>query len=74
MNDLNSCIYYFDMMIFRNRRFTLLILNQSFYVEQMLRNHEIWNCKLLIIFMNVSCCLIKIFNEYIVDKNFKINY
>jgi hypothetical protein len=74
MSDLNSCIYYLDMIISRNRRFKLLILNQSFYVEQMLKNHEMWNCKSLIIFMNVSCRLIKIFDEYIADKNFKINY
>ncbi len=74
MNDLNLCIYYFDMMIFRNRRLKLLILNQSVYVEQMLRNHEMWNCKSLIIFMNVSCRLIKIFDEYIVDKSLRINY
>jgi hypothetical protein len=40
----------------------------------MLRNHEMWNCKSLIIFMNVSCRLIKIFEKYIVDKNLKINY
>jgi hypothetical protein len=74
MSDLNSCIYYFDMIIFQNRRFKLLILNQNVYVEQMLWNHEMWNCKSLIIFMNVLCRLIKIFDEYIVDKNFKINY
>jgi hypothetical protein len=64
MSDLDSCIYYFDMMIFRNRRLKLLILNQSVYVEQMLRDHEMWNCKSLIIFINVSCRLIKIFVEY----------
>jgi hypothetical protein len=64
ISDLNSCIYYLDMMIFRNRRLKLLILNQDFYVEQMLRNHEMWNCKSLIIFINVSCRLIKIFDEY----------
>jgi hypothetical protein len=40
----------------------------------MLRNHEIWNYKSFVIFMNVSCRLIKIFDEYIVDKNFKTNY
>jgi hypothetical protein len=74
MNDLNSCIYYLDMMIFKNRHFKQLILNQNVYVEQMLRNHEMWNYKLLIIFINVSCRLIKIFDEYIVDKNLKINY
>jgi hypothetical protein len=74
MSDLNSCTYYFDMMIFKNRRFKQLILNQSIYVEQILRDHEMWNCKSLIIFMNVSCRLIKIFDEYTADKNFKINY
>jgi hypothetical protein len=74
MNDLNSCIYYFDMIILKNRRLQQLILNQNVYVEQMLRNHEMWNCKSLIIFMNVSCRLIKISDEYIVDKSFRINY
>jgi hypothetical protein len=74
MNDLNSCIYYFDMMIFKNWNLKQLILNQSVYVEQMLRNHEMWNCKSIIIFMNVSCRLIKISDEYIADKNLKINY
>jgi hypothetical protein len=33
-----------------------------------------WNCKSLIIFMNVSCRLLKIFDEYIIDKSFKIYY
>jgi hypothetical protein len=61
-------------MIFRNRRLKLLILNQSFYVEQILRDHEMWNCKSLIIFMNVSCRLIKIFDEYIINKSLKISY
>ncbi len=74
MSNLNSCIYYLDMMIFKNRRLKQLILNQNIYVEQILRDHEMWDCKSLIIFMNVSCRLIKIFDEYIVDKNLKINY
>ncbi len=74
MNDLNSCIYYLDMMIFRNRNLKQLILNQNVYVEQMLRNHEMWNCKSLIIFMNVSCRLIKISDEYTADKSLRINY
>jgi hypothetical protein len=74
MSDLNSCIYYLDMMISRNRRLKQLILNQSVYVEQMLRDHEMWDCKSLITFMNVSCRLIKIFDEYTVDKSLKISY
>jgi hypothetical protein len=74
MSDLNFCIYYFDMMIFRNRRLRLLILNQSVYVEQMLQDHEMWDCKSLIIFMNVSCRLIKVFDEYTADKSLRTNY
>jgi hypothetical protein len=74
ISDLKFCIYYFDMKIFKNRHFSLLILNQSVYVEQILRNYEMWNCKLLIILMNVFCRLIKIFNEYIAEKNLKTNY
>ncbi len=74
MNDLKSCIYYLDMMIFKNRRLRLLILNQSVYVEQMLRDHEMWDCKSLIILMNVSCRLIKTFDEYTADKSLRISY
>jgi hypothetical protein len=74
MSDLDSCIYYLDMMIFKNRRLRLLILNQNVDVEQMLRDHEMWDCKSLIIFMNVSCRLIKIFDEYTADKSLRISY
>ncbi len=74
MSDLNSCIYYLDMMIFRNRNLRQLILNQSVYVEQMLRDHEMWNCKSLITLMNVSCRLIKILDEYTADKSLRISY
>jgi hypothetical protein len=74
MNDSKFCIYYFDMKIFKNRRLKLLILNQNVFVEQILRNHEMWDCKFLIIFMNAFCRLIKIFDEYIADKNLKTSY
>jgi hypothetical protein len=74
MNDLEFCIYYLDMNIFKNRRLKLLTLNQSAYVEQILRDHEMWNCKFLITFMNAFCRLIKIFDEYIIDKNLKTSY
>jgi hypothetical protein len=74
MSDLNFCIYYLEMMIFKNRCLKKLILNQSVYVKQMLWNHEMWNCKLSTTFMNVSCRLIKILDEYIVDKNLRTSY
>ncbi len=74
MSDLGSCIYYLDMMIFRNRSLKQLILNQSVYVEQMLRDHEMWDCKSLVIFMNVSCRLIKVSDEYTADKSLRISY
>jgi hypothetical protein len=74
MSDLDLCIYYLDMMIFRNRNLKQLTLNQSVYVEQMLRNHEMWDCKSLITFMNVSCRLIKISDEYTAEKSLRISY
>ncbi len=45
MSDLNFCTFYLDMMIFKNRNLRKLILDQSVYVEQMLRDHDMWNCK-----------------------------
>ncbi len=74
MSDFNFCIFYFDMIIFRKRELQKLILDQSAYVEQMLWDHEMWNCKSLIIFMNDFCRLIKIFDEYIADKKLRIDY
>ncbi len=35
MSDLDSCTFYFDMIIFKNRNLRNLILDQSVYVEQM---------------------------------------
>jgi hypothetical protein len=46
MSNLDSCIYYFDMMIFRNRRLKLLILNQFLRWTNATRS---WNVKLQII-------------------------
>ncbi len=74
MSDLELCIYYLDMKIFRDRRLKLLALNQSAYVEQILRDHEMWDCKSLITLMNAFCRLIKIFDEYIADKSLRTSY
>jgi hypothetical protein len=74
MSDLDFCTFYLDMMIFKDDNVWKLIFKQSVYVKQILWDHEIWDCKSLIIFINVFCRLIKISNEYIVDKNLKISY
>jgi hypothetical protein len=74
MSDFDFCIFYLDMIIFKERELRKLILDQSVYVEQMLRDHEMWDCKSLIIFMNVFCRLIKVSDEYIADKSLKIDY
>ncbi len=74
MSDLDFCTFYFDMMIFKDRNLRKLILDQNVYVEQMFRNHEMWDYKSLITFMNVFYRLIQIFDDYIVDKSLKINY
>ncbi len=74
MSDLDLCTFYLDMIIFKNRNLSKLIFDQNVYVEQMLRDHDMWNCKSLITFMNFFCHLIKISNYYIADKSFKISY
>jgi hypothetical protein len=40
----------------------------------MLRDHEIWDCKSFVIFMKLSCRLIKTSDEYTADKNLKTSY
>jgi hypothetical protein len=74
MSDLDLCTFYLDMMIFKDRSLRKLILDQSVYVEQMLRDHDMWNCKSLIIFMNAFCRLIKILDDYTADKSLRISY
>jgi hypothetical protein len=74
MSDLDFCTFYFNMIIFKNRNLRKLTFDQSVYVEQMFRDHDMWNYKSLIIFMNVFCHLIKILDDYIADKNLKISY
>ncbi len=61
-------------MIFKNRNLRKLILDQNVYVEQMLWDHDMWNCKSLVIFMNAFCHLIKVLDDYIADKNLRISY
>jgi hypothetical protein len=58
MSDLNFYMFYINRMIFRNRNLRKLFLDQSVYVEQIFRDHEIWNCKSLIIFTNVFVVLV----------------
>jgi hypothetical protein len=74
MSNLNLCTFYLDMMIFRNRCLCKLILDQSVYVEQMLRDHEMWDNKFLITFMNVFCRLIKALDDYTADRRLRISY
>jgi hypothetical protein len=74
MSDLDFCIFYLRMMIFRKRKLRKLILDQSVYVEQMFQDHEMWDCKSFIIFMNIFCRLIKVFDDYIADKSLKTSY
>ncbi len=40
MSDLDLCMFYLNMMIFKKRKLRKLILDQNVYVEQMLRNHK----------------------------------
>jgi hypothetical protein len=40
MSDLNNCTFYLDMIIFKNRNLRKLTFDQSVYVEQIFRDHD----------------------------------
>ncbi len=40
INDLNFCIFYFDIIIFKNRNLRKLIFHQNVYVEQIFRSYN----------------------------------
>ncbi len=74
MSDLGPCTYYLGMMISRNRSLRQLTLDQSTYVEQVLRDHGMWDCKPLATPMDASCRLVKAPDEYTADKSLRISY
>ena len=52
MIDLSSLRFYLNMNIERNRLNRILFLSQKIYLKKILKNHDMWKCKSIAIFMN----------------------
>ena len=61
MIDLNSLRFYLNINIERNRSNRILFLNQKIYLKKIFKNHGMWKCKLITIFMNNN--ILKVVNS-----------
>ena len=52
MINLNSFRFYLNMSIERDRSNRILFFNQKVYLKKVFKNHDMWECKSIIIFMN----------------------
>ena len=52
MIDLNSFRFYLNMNIERNRSNRILFLSQKIYLKKVFKDHDMWKCKSIAIFMN----------------------
>ena len=52
MIDLSSLQFYLNMSIERNRSNRILFFSQKIYLKKVFKNHSMWKCKSVAIFMN----------------------
>ena len=66
MIDLSSLRFYLNMSIERNRSNRILFLNQKIYLKKILKNHDMWKCKSIAIFMNNNVLKIVDFDHVVI--------
>ena len=69
MSDLDSCAYYLDIIIIRDRINRTLRLKQSIYIERFLKQHDMWESKSQFILIKINVRFIFIENDYTAFKN-----
>ena len=74
MKNMNFCNFWLKFKIIRNRARKILQLNQTNYLQQILKKFDMWKSKQQIIFMNIFIKLKKIFDNYQIFKEFKHRY
>ena len=57
MTDLGACCYYLGMTVTRNRQQRTLRLGQEAYIEKVLRDFGLWECKEIATPMETTCHL-----------------
>ena len=66
MIDLNSFQFYLNMSIERDRLNRILFFNQKIYLKKILKDHDMWECKSIAIFMNNNVLKIVDFDHVII--------
>ena len=74
MININFLTYYFDMNVQRNRQQRTFYFNQKAYLKKIIRNHDMWKCNFMIIFMKFNIKLIVVKIDYICSINDKHRY
>ena len=70
MIDFKSINFYFDMIIFKNRKMHIIRFNQETYIQRVVKKFDLQNAKSIRIFMKKS--FDSIFNvNQIIDQNIK---
>ena len=68
MINLNSLRFYLNMSIERKRLNRILFLNQKIYLKKIFKNHDMWKCKSVAIFINNNVLKIVDFNHVVIAE------
>lgn len=74
MTDLGECTYYLGMTVTRDRQHRIIRLGQRAYLEKVLRDHEMWNCKFVATPMDSHTRLTKAADNYKAPNDFRLQY
>lgn len=74
MTDLGECTYYLGMTVTRDRQHRIIRLGQKAYLEKVLRDHEMWDCKFVATPMDAHTHLTKAPDNYKAPEDFRLRY
>ena len=74
MINTNFFAYYFDMNVQRDKQQRTFYFNQKIYLKKIIRNHDMWKCNFMIIFMKINIKFIVVEVDYICFINDKHRY
>ena len=63
---MNSLQFYLSMNIERDRSNRILFFNQKVYLKKVFKNHDMWKCKSIAIFMNSNVLKVVDFNHIVI--------
>ena len=72
--NINFFVYYLNIKIQRDKHQRTLYFNQKIYLKKIIRNHDMWKCNFMIIFMKINIKFIVVEIDYICFVNDKHRY